>query len=250
MPMTSLRCGDDDNGSGSRAPRPSVARRGGFGLWQRNAPDHARAAMSLGTAFGRAGDRRRLPTAAMCRFISPASEQCRRRTLSIHSQVDGKLQEVLFTEGQHVKKGDVLARVDPRLFQAALDQAKAKKAQNVALLSGAEKISTRFKTWRTRISPRNRMSITSKPRSISSRPRSRQTGEIETAQTQIDYTTITAPSDGRMGVRLVDPGNIVHASDPEPIATLVLTQPSAVHFTLPARALSEIRNAMARAPSR
>src|SRR5262245_51168617 len=51
-------------------------------------------------------------------------------TVAIHSQVDGKLQEVLFTEGQHVKKGDVLAKIDPRLFQAALDQAKAKKAQD------------------------------------------------------------------------------------------------------------------------
>ena len=67
-------------------------------------------------------------------------------TVDIRSQVDGKLQEVLFTEGQHVKKGDVLARVDPRLFQAALDQAKAKKRQNVALLSGAEKDLARSKT--------------------------------------------------------------------------------------------------------
>src|SRR5712691_4175037 len=67
-------------------------------------------------------------------------------TVGIHSQVDGKLQEVLFTEGQHVKKGDVLAKIDPRLFQAALDQAKAKRAQNVALLAGAEKDLMRAKT--------------------------------------------------------------------------------------------------------
>lgn len=72
--------------------------------------------------------------------------------------------------------------------------------------------------------------------------------EIATAQTQVDYTAITAPSDGRVGVRLVDPGNLVRASDAGAIATLVLTQPSAVHFTLPARALSDIRNAMARGP--
>ena len=67
-------------------------------------------------------------------------------TVGIHSQVDGKLQEVLFTEGQHVKKGDVLAKIDPRLFQAALDQAKAKKAQDQAQLTSAEKDLARSKT--------------------------------------------------------------------------------------------------------
>ena len=67
-------------------------------------------------------------------------------TVAIHSQVDGKLQEVLFTEGQHVKKGDVLAKIDPRLFQAALDQAKAKKAQDQAQLTSAEKDLARSKT--------------------------------------------------------------------------------------------------------
>jgi multidrug efflux system membrane fusion protein len=69
---------------------------------------------------------------------------------------------------------------------------------------------------------------------------------IETAQTQLDYTAIVAPSDGRMGVRLVDPGNIVHASDNVSIATLVLSQPAAVLFTLPMRYLDDVRDAMAR----
>src|SRR5262249_56563117 len=71
---------------------------------------------------------------------------------------------------------------------------------------------------------------------------------IQTAQTNLDYTTITAPSDGRMGVRLVDPGNIVHANDQGALATLVLTRPSALLFTLPARTLDDIRAAMARGP--
>src|SRR5438034_3473267 len=66
-------------------------------------------------------------------------------TVGIHSQVDGKLQEVLFKEGQQVKKGDVLALIDPRLYQAALDQAKAKKAQDEGLLVAADKDLTRFK---------------------------------------------------------------------------------------------------------
>src|SRR5205823_5906742 len=67
-------------------------------------------------------------------------------TVKIFSQVEGKLQEVLFTEGQHVKKGDALAKIDPRLFQAALDQAKAKRAQDEAQLTGAEKDLVRAKT--------------------------------------------------------------------------------------------------------
>ena len=71
---------------------------------------------------------------------------------------------------------------------------------------------------------------------------------IETAQTQLDYTAIKAPSDGRIGVRLVDPGNLVHASDARAIATLVLTQPSAVMFTLPMQVLDDVREAMARGP--
>jgi membrane fusion protein, multidrug efflux system len=71
---------------------------------------------------------------------------------------------------------------------------------------------------------------------------------IETAQTNLDYTSIRAPSDGRIGVRQVDPGNIVHAADQGSIATLVLTQPSAVMFTLPARALDDVRAAMTRGP--
>jgi multidrug efflux system membrane fusion protein len=71
---------------------------------------------------------------------------------------------------------------------------------------------------------------------------------IETAQTNLDYTSIVAPSDGRMGVRMIDPGNIVHASDSSPIVTLTLTKPSAVMFTLSARSLNDIRDAMARGP--
>src|SRR5579862_7382747 len=71
-------------------------------------------------------------------------------SVGIHSQVDGKLQEVLFTEGQHIKKGDVIAKIDPRLFKAALDQAKAKKAQDEALLGSAQKDMTRFKALATK----------------------------------------------------------------------------------------------------
>jgi membrane fusion protein, multidrug efflux system len=170
-------------------------------------------------------------------------------TVSIHSQVDGKLQEVLFTEGQHVKKGDVLALIDPRLFQAALDNAKAKKAQDEAMFISASKDLARSKTLvqsnitSQQIVDQQQGKVDQLKASIAA-----DDAMIQTAQTNLEYTIITAPSDGRMGVRLVDPGNIVHANDQQALATLVLTRPSAVMFTLPARTLDDARAAMARGP--
>jgi multidrug efflux system membrane fusion protein len=168
-------------------------------------------------------------------------------TVGIHSQVDGKLQEVLFTEGQHVKQGDVLAKIDPRLFQAALDQAKAKKAQDEAALVGLEKDLARFKAlglkgFETQQNlDQQQAKVDTTKASIAA-----DIAAIETAQTQLDYTNIIAPSDGRMGVRLVDPGNIVHPSDQGSIAILVRTQPTAVIFTLPAQTLDDVRDASGR----
>ena len=170
-------------------------------------------------------------------------------TVGIHSQVDGKLQEVLFTEGQQVKKGDVLAKIDPRLFQAALDQAKAKKAQDVAQFISASKDLERSNTL-VKSNITSQQIVDQQQGKVDQLRASIDADEamIQTAQTNLDYTTITAPSDGRMGVRLVDPGNVVHANDQGALATLVLTRPSAVLFTLPARTLDDIRAAMARGP--
>jgi multidrug efflux system membrane fusion protein len=168
-------------------------------------------------------------------------------TVGIHSQVDGKLQDVLFTEGQRVKKGDLLAKIDPRLFQAALDQAKAKKAQDEALLVAADKDLTRFKQLALKF-VESQQNVDRQQGMVDQLKASIVADEamIETAQTNLDYTNITAPSDGRIGVRQVDPGNIVHASDQGSLATLTLTQPCAVLFTLPARTLDDVRDAMAR----
>ena len=165
-------------------------------------------------------------------------------SVGIHSQVDGKLQEVLFTEGQHIKKGDVIAKIDPRLFKAALDQAQAKKAQDEALLISAQKDLARFKALATK-SFETQQNVDLQQGKVDQLVAMIDADDaaIETAQTQLDYTTITAPSDGRIGVRLVDPGNVVRASDAGPIATLVLAQPAAVMFTLPSRALDDIRQA-------
>ena len=170
-------------------------------------------------------------------------------TIAIHSQVDGKLQEVGFVEGQHVGKGDVLAKIDPRLFQAALDQAKAKRAQDVAMLVAAEKDLARAKMLAEK-NAGSQQNVDQQQAKFDQLQASIAADDaaIATAQTQLDYTTIAAPNDGRIGVRQVDPGNLVRASDAGPIATVVTVRPSAVLFTLPARALDDVRRAMARGP--
>ncbi len=168
-------------------------------------------------------------------------------TIAIHSQVDGIMQEVMFTEGQHVNKGDLLAQIEPRLFQAALDQAKAKKSQDVATLGAAEKDLERSRALVVRsvaqTVDQQQARVDQLRASIEAAA-----AAIETAQTQLDFAAIRAPSDGRMGVRLVDPGNLVHANDARPIASLVLTRPSAVLFTLPMQVLDDLRDAMAHGP--
>jgi multidrug efflux system membrane fusion protein len=167
-------------------------------------------------------------------------------TVGIRPQVDGKLESVLFTEGQHVRKGDVLAKIDPRLFIAALDQAKAKKLQDEAGLVSAQKDLARSralvdKSFQTQqVLDQQTAKVDQLMASIAA-----DDAAIETAQTNLDYTSIVAPSDGRMGVRNIDPGNIVHASDQASIATLTLTRPAAVVFTLSSRALNDVRDAMA-----
>ena len=170
-------------------------------------------------------------------------------TVGIRPQVDGKLESVLFTEGQQVKKGDVLARIDPRLYLAALDQAKARRMQDEAQLISAQKDLSRSRTLVDK-SFQTQQVVDQQQGKVDQLIASINADEaaIETVQAQLDYTLITAPSDGRMGVRNIDPGNILRAADSAAIATLTLTKPAAVLFTLSARSLKDVRDAMARGP--
>ena len=174
-------------------------------------------------------------------------------SIAIQPQVEGKLEEVLFTEGQQVKKGDVLARIEPRLFLAALNQATAKKAQDEALLIAAEKDLNRIVALGNR-NIVSRQEVEQQQAKFDQLKASIRADDaaIETAQTQLDYTTIRAPATGRVGIRQIDPGNVLRLSNAisnaTPITTLVVTRPSAVIFTLPANNLNEVRAAIRRGP--
>jgi multidrug efflux system membrane fusion protein len=166
--------------------------------------------------------------------------------VTIRVQVDGVLQQVRFTEGQQVKAGDVLAQVDPRPFQAALDQATAKEAQDAAQLQNARLNLQRFEGIGDYASRQQVATQQTLVAQLEAQARGDQAA-IDSARTQLGYAKITAPMDGITGIRLVDQGNLVRAAEATGIVVVNQVQPIAVVFTLPAEALGEVRRAMAEA---
>ncbi len=218
----------------------------GLGYWNRTAgPDSAHAAHTP----SRAGVPVSVATASrhdVPIYLTGLGTVQAQFTVGIHAQVDGKLQDVFFKEGQRVKKGEVLAKIDPRLYQAALDAAKARKAMDEAALIAQQKDLVRFQALVQRdAETQQNLDLQQSKVDQTKASIDADAAAIETAQTNLDYTDIVAPSTGRMGMRLVDPGNVVHASDQNPIAILTQTQPTAVLFTLPAQTLDDVRGALA-----
>jgi membrane fusion protein, multidrug efflux system len=167
-------------------------------------------------------------------------------TVTITPRVDGELVSVGFVEGQTVKPGDVLARIDPRPYQAALDQAIAAKVKDTALLANARRDLERYVS----LAPEEFTSeqTLETQRSLVAQLQAQIAGDqaaIDNATTQLDYTTIKSPIHGRTGIRLTDPGNIVHAATATGIVVVTQVQPIAVILTLPTDALAAVRKAMA-----
>ena len=170
-------------------------------------------------------------------------------TVTVRAQVEGKLIEVAFKEGQDVKRGQVLARIDPTTFQAQLDQAVAKKAQDEATLANARMDLERY----TRLVASN--SVARQQLDTQKATVAQLEAQVKLDQAAIDnvrailqYTTIVAPLDGRTGIRQVDEGNIVRASDATGIVVLTQLRPISVLFTLPQQQLGDITRAMAKGP--
>ena len=166
-------------------------------------------------------------------------------TVNIKPMVDGPLVDIHFREGQDVKAGDELARIDPRTYQAALDQAVAKKAQDEANLSNAQRDLGRYDKLAKTQYTTAQQADTQRATVAQDEALVRQDqAQIDTARTNLSYTTILSPVPGRTGIRQIDLGNIVHSSDTTPLTVVTTLQPITVVFTLPQQTLPDVTLAM------
>lgn len=167
-------------------------------------------------------------------------------TAAIHTQIQGTLDSVDFAEGQNVRRGDVLAKIDPRVFEAQVDQAEAALARDQASLKNAQVNLARTQPLAARGFATQQLLDTQDSQVAQGQGTvALDKAALEAAQTQLSYTTITAPFDGITGIRHIDPGNIVHPTDATGLVTLTQLQPISIIFTLPSTDIPDVQKAIA-----
>jgi membrane fusion protein, multidrug efflux system len=166
-------------------------------------------------------------------------------SVTVRAQIDGKLMKIAFSDGQDVKAGDVLAQIDPTTAQALYDQAVAKKAQNQALLSNSRLDSVRYKKLaQTEYGSRQQADTqAANVAQLEAQVRS-DAASIDNYKAQLDFTTVRAPIDGRTGIRNVDAGNIIRASDANGLVVITQLKPMGLVFSLPQQNLRVVSAAM------
>jgi multidrug efflux system membrane fusion protein len=170
-------------------------------------------------------------------------------TVLVRSQVDGKLTTVNFTEGQDVKKGDVLAEIDPVLYKAQYDQTVAKKAQDEAQLANQRLDLARYQQL-SATNAGSRQQYDTQRAVVAQQEALVKADQaaIDNAEAMLGYTKIIAPLSGRAGLRQVDQGNIIHASDLTGLVIITQLQPIAVQFSLPQQQIVQVNAASAKGP--
>jgi multidrug efflux system membrane fusion protein len=162
-------------------------------------------------------------------------------TVTVRSRVDGQLISVAFKEGQFIHEGDLLAQVDPRPFQVQLAQAQGQLAKDQALRKDAEVNLERFKLlFKEGVIPQQQLDTQAALVGQYDGAITSDQSQIDNAKLQLTYSRITAPISGRVGLRLVDAGNIVHANDPNGIVVITQLQPISVLFSLPQDQLPQV----------
>ena len=156
-------------------------------------------------------------------------------SVNVKSRVDGQLVEVNFKEGQFVRKGEQLALIDPRPYDVALSQAQAQKFKDEASLRDAKLNYQRYKDLLNQSGAMSQQQVDTQLATVDQLEGAVRADQaaIDNAKLQVTYSHITSPIDGRVGLRLVDPGNMVHATDTNPLLVITQLQPITVIFTLP-----------------
>ena len=167
-------------------------------------------------------------------------------TVTVRAQIDGKIIKVNFQEGQDVRAGDLLMQIDPRPYQAALDQSLAKQNQDQAQLDYAQKVLSRdVELFDKRVLDQQSLDLQKATALQMAALVKADEAAVASAKVQLEFTNITSPIDGRVGLRLVDQGNIVHANDQTGLVIITQIRPISVIFTLPESNLREVTKRVA-----